>query len=148
MNIRRHIKRNRNLLKWIMSHVISQSMSRQRCQYNSIYTTGPLNAWIWLAVERSKVCNYFRETHGKCSSRHRITCPYHFAKWFALFQMSLQPKTAKEPKPTTTLAKQINSKQMIQTTDHLHVFATKLHFIMYGKHIVSLSSPSQTVCTR
>ncbi len=24
------------------------------------YTTGPLNAWIWLADERSKVCNYFQ----------------------------------------------------------------------------------------
>ncbi len=25
-----------------------------------IYTTGPLNAWIWLADERSEVCNYFQ----------------------------------------------------------------------------------------
>ncbi len=50
----------------------------------------------------------FRETLGERSSRHRITCPYYFAKWFELFQRSLQPKTAKEPKPTTTLAKQIN----------------------------------------
>ncbi len=24
------------------------------------YTTGPLNAWIWLADEHSKVCNYFQ----------------------------------------------------------------------------------------
>ncbi len=56
---------------------------------------------LWCAI-------IFRETHGERSSRHRITWPYHFAKWFALFQRSLQPKTAKEPKPTTTLAKQIN----------------------------------------
>ncbi len=27
---------------------------------NLVYTTGPLNAWIWLADERSKVCNYFQ----------------------------------------------------------------------------------------
>ncbi len=83
----------------------------------------------------------FRETHGERSSRHRITCPYHFAKWFVLFQRSLaQPKTAKEPKPTRTLAKQINIvNKRIKMTDHIHVFATKLHFIMFGKHILSLS---------
>ncbi len=40
----------------------------------------------------------FRETHGERSSRHRITCPYHFAKWFALFQRSLQPKNSKRTK--------------------------------------------------
>ncbi len=82
----------------------------------------------------------FRETHGERSSRHRITCPYHFAKLFVLFQRSLQPKTAKELKLTMTLAKQINiANKRIKTTDHIHVFATKLHFIMYGKHILYLS---------
>ncbi len=31
--------------------------SDQQCI--DIYITGPLNAWIWLAEERSEVCNYF-----------------------------------------------------------------------------------------
>ncbi len=78
----------------------------------------------------------FSDTHGERSSGHRITCRYHFAKWFVLFQRSLQPKTAKEPKPTTTLAKQINIvNNRIKMTQNVHVFATKLRFIMYGKHI-------------
>ncbi len=35
-------------------HVIKDS-------YNILfYTTGPLNAWIWLAGKPSKVCNYFQ----------------------------------------------------------------------------------------
>ncbi len=89
----------------------------------------------------------FRETHGERSSRHCITCPHHFAKWFELFQRYLQPKTAKEPKPTTTLAKQINIvNKRIKTTDHIHVFATKLRFIMYGMHILSLSL-TDSLCT-
>ncbi len=52
------------------------------------------------------------ETHGERSSRHRITRPYHFAKWLALFQRSLQPKTAKESKPgqTNKYSKQKNKK--------------------------------------
>ncbi len=82
---------------------------------------------LWCAI-------IFRDTHGERSSRHRITCPYHFAKRFALFQRSLQPKTAKEPKPTTTLAKQINIvNKRIQSTDYIHVFATKLRFYYVRK---------------
>ncbi len=30
------------------------------CAVIRCYTTGPLNAWIWLADEHSKVCNYFQ----------------------------------------------------------------------------------------
>ncbi len=29
------------------------------------YTTGVLNAWIWLADESSKVCNYFQGFHAR-----------------------------------------------------------------------------------
>ncbi len=44
-------------------------------------------------------------------------------------------KTAKELKLTTILAKQINTvNNRIKTTDHFHVFATKLRFIMHRKH--------------
>ncbi len=27
--------------------------------FKGYYTTGPLNAWIWLAEEHSEMCNYF-----------------------------------------------------------------------------------------
>uniref|UniRef100_A0A672R7R8 Uncharacterized protein n=1 Tax=Sinocyclocheilus grahami TaxID=75366 RepID=A0A672R7R8_SINGR len=56
--------------------------------------------------------------------------------------------------PITTLAKQINIvNNRIKTTDHFHVFATKLCFIMYRKHILylscsfSLQTHPHTVCT-
>ncbi len=64
----------------------------------------PLNAWIWLADERSKVCNIFRETHGERSSRQVLTTLYvHFTSTNdELFQRSLQPKTAKEPETGQT----------------------------------------------
>ncbi len=79
----------------------------------------------------------FRETNGERSSRQllsvlhvHITSPNDFSYFKGL-------TTAKYPKPTTTLVKQINIvSNMIKTTDHFHVFATKLHFIMYGKHIL------------
>ncbi len=51
-----------------------------------------------------------------------------------------------------TLVKQINIvNKRIKTTDHIHVFATKFHFIMNGKHILFLSrslSLTDAVCTR
>ncbi len=52
-----------------------------------------------------------------------------------------------------TLAKQINIiNKRIKTTDHIHVFATKLRCIMYGKHILYFSrylslTDTHTVCT-
>ncbi len=79
---------------------------RERERYR---TTGLLNAWIWLADKRSNVCNYFQGNAHRTwfqAGLDHITCPNHFAKWFELFQRSLQPKTAKEPNPTMTLAKQ------------------------------------------
>ncbi len=42
-----------------------------------------------------------------------------------------------------TLAKQINTiNKMIKSTDLFHVFATKVRFIMYGKHIAYSLSPT------
>ncbi len=78
-------------------------------------TTGPLNAWIWLADERS----LFRETHGKRSSRQLSTIPYHFAKWFQLFLIrSYNSNTTKANK-----TKHINIvNNEIKTTDNFHVF--------------------------
>ncbi len=101
-----------------------------------IYTTG-LNCWM---LESDWLTNV--EMHGEHSSRHPITCPYYFAKWFALFQRSLLPKTAKEPKPTTTLAKQINIvNKRIKTTDQIHVFARKLFHYVWKAHTLSLPLP-------
>ncbi len=37
---------------------------------------------------------------------------------------------------------------MIKTTDHFHVFATKLHFMMYGKYILYLSLPHTRTYTQ
>ncbi len=48
------------------------------------------------------------------------------------------PYSLKQPKPTMTLAKQINIvNKWIKMTD-VHVFATKLCFILYRKHIFYL----------
>ncbi len=109
------------------------------------HTTGPLNAWIWLADERSEVRTYLQGNALGSSSRQfstalqlRITSP----KLFQLFQ-SLT--TAIQPKPITTLAKQIHIvNKRLKTTDTFHDFATQLHFIMYGKHISPTLFPSQT----
>ncbi len=40
------------------SLVQRQDLGKETVKY--FYTTGPLNAWIWLADECSKVCNYFQ----------------------------------------------------------------------------------------
>ncbi len=88
----------------------------------------------------------FRETHGERSSMQVFTALHVcIISPNELFQRSLRPTTAKEPKPITTLAKQINIvNKRIKTTDHVHVFATKLRF-MYGKHSISPAlSPTQT----
>ncbi len=92
----------------------------------------------------------FRETHGERSSRHRITCTYHFAKWFTLFQRSLQPKTAKEPKPTTTLAKQINIVNKWYKRQIISMILPQNYVLLCTESTYSLSpalSPSQTFCT-
>ncbi len=91
----------------------------------------------------------FRETLGERSSRHRITCPYYFAKWFELFQRSLQPKTAKEPKPhndtgqTNKYSKQKDKKRQI-----ISMFLPQNYVLLCTESTLSLSrSLSQTVCT-
>ncbi len=46
----------------ILQHItqISEVKSFWGKDKNIYYTTGPLNAWIWLADERSEVRNYFQ----------------------------------------------------------------------------------------
>ncbi len=115
----------------------------------NLYTTGPWNAWIWLAWiwlawiwlawiwlanEHSKVCNYFQGTLGERSDR--ITCNYHFAEWFQLFQryFAYNSRITKIHNDTGQTNKCGNKR--IKTTDNIHVFAPELGFIMYGKHIL------------
>ncbi len=74
----------------------------------------------------------------------RITWPYHFAKWFLLFQKSYNRKIIKTH--NETLAKKINTvNKRIKSTDLVHVFATKLRFIMYGKHMAYSLSLTDTL---
>ncbi len=64
------------------------------------------------------------------------------------FKGPYSPKTAKEPKPTMTLAEQVNIvNKRIKTTDH-PCFCHKIALYYYEKHIFYLSrSFSLTVCT-
>ncbi len=79
----------------------------------------------------------FRETHSDRSSR-QLSWPvlYHFAKWFLLFQRSYNRKITKTHNDTDQTNKYGNNKTVskrIKSTDIVHVFATKLRFIVYGK---------------
>ncbi len=83
----------------------------------------------------------FRETHGERSSRHRITCPHHFAKWFELFQRYLQQPKKQQKNQTHNDTGQTNkySKQKDKNDRSYPCFCHKLRFIMYGMHTLSLS---------
>ncbi len=86
----------------------------------------------------------FRETHGECSSR-QLSWPHYSS--VSLRQMisviSKGLKTEKLSKHTTTLAKHINTvKKKDKIDSSCPCFVTKLHFIMYGKHIAYSLSPA------
>ncbi len=89
---------NRSL--FMVLHVLIKRMLLELCcSLNLLYYGG---CWMlesdWLTnVLRCAII--FRETHGERSSRHRITCPYHFAKWFALFQGPYSLKQQKNHNP-------------------------------------------------
>ncbi len=74
----------------------------------------------------------FKELYSKVVPSRQVLstfpCPYHFTKWFQLFQS--QPKTAKEPNPTTTLTKQINSLNngLKVTNDFINLICHKIMF--------------------
>ncbi len=74
------------------------------------------------------------------SSLDRITVPYHFAKWFLLFQRSYNRKITKSNNDTGQKINTVNKR--IKSTHLVHVFATELHFIMYGKHTAYSLSPA------
>lgn len=62
--------------------------------FKVLYTTGMLNAWFWLAGERSTTAKIDPDRSWPHYSSIHITLPN-----YLLFQMSLQPETEKEPKP-------------------------------------------------
>ncbi len=113
---------------------------RGRILINKDFYYGPLNAWIWLADERSAVFSGKRkENVVPGSSLDHIAWPYHFAKWCLLFQRSYNRKITKTHNDTGQTNKYSKQKDKI---DRFHVFATKLSFIMYGKHIAYSLSPA------
>ncbi len=97
----------------------------------------------------------FRETHGERSSRHRITCPYHFAKWFALFQRSYNSKitiTHNDTGQTNKYSKQ-NDKNDRACPCFCHKIALydvrKAHSLLYLSRSFSLTDRTYitVVCT-
>ncbi len=96
--------------------------------------------WLTKVLRRAII---FRETHGERSSR-QLSWPHYSS--VSLRQMICYFKgfkTEKLSKPTTTLAKQINTvNKRIKSTALVHIFATKWSFIVYGKHIAYSLSPA------
>ncbi len=86
-----------------------------------------------------------REMHGKSSSRQVFDRPHYMS--ISLHQI-ISVFTAKEPKPTTTLAKQINIvNNMIKKIHCFCDFATKICLIIIYRKQYALSlalSPLQT----
>ncbi len=72
------------------------------------YTTGPLNAWIWLADESKRMVNVVPG-----SSLARFTVPYHSAKWFLLFQRCYNRKITKTNNETGQISKYSKQKDKI-----------------------------------
>ncbi len=71
----------------------------------------------------------FRETHGERRPHYSSVS---LRQMISVISKGLT--TAKQPKPTTTLAKYINIvSNGIKTTDHFNVFATKLRFMYVRK---------------
>ncbi len=76
----------------------------------------------------------FRETHGEGTALHvHITSPNDLRYFKGPY--SLKQQKNQNPQRHWPNKYILN----IQSTDYIHVFATKLRFIMYGKHILSLS---------
>ncbi len=86
----------------------------------------------------------FRETHGERSSK-QLSWPSYSSvslRTISVISKVFQQKKNKTLNDTGQTNK--HSKQKDKSTDLVHVFATKLRFIMYGKHIAYSLSPSQT----
>ncbi len=106
-----------------------------------IYTTG-LNHWMLES-------DWLTDVEGEHSSRQCITCPYYFAKWFALFQRSLLPKTKRTKTNNDTGQTNKYSKQKDKNDRSNPCFCQKI-VLLCTESTYSISptpSPSQTVCT-
>ncbi len=113
-----------------------------------IQSTGPLNAWIWLADERSEVWrsyyfsiifNYFQGNARQTYSLDRITVSYHFAKWFLLFQRSYNRKIIKTHNDTGQTNKYSKQKILSMSYTHFTICATRTEDCWPS--IVMLNSP-------
>ncbi len=83
----------------------------------------------------------FRVTHVVPGSfLDRITDPFQFAKWFLIFQRSYNRKIIKTHNDIGQTNKY--SKQKYKIDSSCPCLATKLRFIMYGKHIAYSLSPA------
>ncbi len=86
----------------------------------------------------------FREMHGERSSR-QLSATLHdhiTSQNDLLFQRSYNSKITKAHNDSSQTENTVYKR--IKSTDLVHVFATQLHFIMYGKHIAYSLPPSQT----
>ncbi len=105
------------------------------------YTTGPLNAWIWLADEHSKVCNYFQGNARTANVVPGSSWPhcmaYQFAKWFELFQRSYNSKITKTHNETGQTNKY--SKQKDKNDRSCPCFCHKITlYYIWKAHTLSL----------
>ncbi len=104
---------------------------------------GAVVCLIWLADERSEVCNYFlRETHGERSSR-QLSIALQFRITNDLFQRSHIRKMIKTHNDTGQTNKY--SEQKYKNRQILSMFSHKITFYYVSTLSLPLSvSPSQT----
>ncbi len=96
----------------------------------------------WLTIVlRSAII--FREMHGERSSK-QLSWPHYSSVSLRLMISVISKVFQQKKKHNDTGQTNKHSKQKDKSTDLVHVFATKLRFIMYGKHIAYSLSPSQT----
>ncbi len=122
-----------NIIKWILREI-------DNCFYRNLHygAVECLNLIGWRTFWGMQLFSGKRTVNVvPGSSLVRIIVPYHFGKLFMLFQRSYNRKITK---PTITLAQTNHTvNKRIKSTDLVHVFATKLSFVMYGKHIALVS---------
>ncbi len=80
----------------------------------------------------------FRETHGERSSRHRITWPYHSAKWFLLLQRSYNKKITKTHNDTSQTNKYSKQKDKIDRSCPCFCHKIKFYCVRKAHSLLSL----------
>ncbi len=114
--------------------------NRGRILINKDFYYGPLNAWIWLADERSEVFSGKRkENVVPGSSLDHIAWPYHFAKWCLLFQRSYNRKITKTHNDTGQTNKYSKQKDKIDRSFPCVCHKIKFYYVRKAHSILSLS---------